>query len=112
MILLVLPAAAAGGLIRWQLAERFNVGRTIPMGTFVANCAASFLIGLLSGLENGSELVVRVGLLGALSTWSTLANEVVELHRQAGRGWAALYLTSSVTSGVGLAWLGLQLAGN
>lgn len=112
MIVLVLPAAALGGLVRWWLAERFNSRQNIPLGTLTANLVASFAIGLLAGLDSTSDVVVRVGLLGALSTWSTLANEVLELYRHDRRRSAVIYLAVSLVGGVASAWLGLQFTGN
>lgn len=110
MILLVLPAAALGGLIRWRLALHLNADGMVPVGTLMANLIASFAVGALSGLDNSSDLVVRVGLFGALSTWSTLANEVVELDRASGRRMAASYLAVTLAGGVALAWAGLRVA--
>lgn len=102
-----LPLAAAGGLLRWQLGERFN--SSLPLGTLAANTLASLSLGLLSGTGSTSDVLIGVGLLGALSTWSTLANEVASLHRS-GRSLTAVgYLGGTLVLGIAAAWLGLSL---
>ena len=108
MTILVLPLAMLGALVRWQLAERLN--GLVPVGTLIANTAASFAVGLFSNLEHTGDLLIRVGLLGALSTWSTLAHEVAVLARLDEGRLALGYLLSTTGLGVGAAFIGLQLA--
>jgi CrcB protein len=109
LIVLVLSAAAAGAVVRWLLGTKLN--GQFPFGTLAANLAAAFAAGLFTGLDNSTDLVVRVGLLGALSTWSTLANELAGMLRSGDRTLAAIYGTTSVVLGIGLAWIGLQVSG-
>lgn len=108
VVLAFMPLAAAGGLLRWQLGERLN--DTLPLGTLAANTLASLSVGLLSGQGSTSEVLLGVGLLGALSTWSTLANDVASLHRAGRSSTALLYLTATLLLGIGAAWAGLALA--
>ncbi len=105
--LLFLVAAGAGAAVRFSLAVRLN--RRLPIGTFVANLAAAFALGVLAPLDNDLDPLVRIGLLGALSTWSTLALEVSEMLRRNEQAEALVYLSATVVSGIGAAWLGLQL---
>jgi fluoride exporter len=109
LIVLVLLAAAAGAVVRWLLGARLNT--EFPLGTLVANLTAAFAAGLFAGVDDPTDLVVRVGLLGALSTWSTLANELAEMLRSGDRTLAAIYGTTSIVLGIGLAWIGLQVSG-
>lgn len=102
-----LPLAAAGGLLRWQLGERLN--GTLPLGTLAANTLASLSLGLLSGSGSASDTLLGIGFLGAFSTWSTLANEVAALHRDARSAIALTYLVTTLLFGVAAAWLGLTL---
>ncbi len=104
-----LPLAAAGGLFRWQLGERFN--DNLPLGTLAANTLACLCLGLLHGTGSTSEVLLGVGFLGALSTWSTLANEVAALHREGRSATALLYLGTTLVFGIASAWLGLSLVG-
>lgn len=110
MIALLLPLAAVGGLLRWFAAEHLNRLGSVPLGTLAANLVSSLAVGLLTGLDGDRDLVVRVGLLGTLSTWSTLAFELTTMGRS-GRPKAAVgYALASLVGGIGLAWLGLRLA--
>ncbi|MDH3679441.1 MAG: CrcB family protein [Acidimicrobiia bacterium] len=103
----VFGCAAAGAGIRFLVSERLN--RQLPYGTLLINVAASLALGALSQAGESMQVIVGVGGLGALSTWSTVANEVAQLAR-AEEGWAAiLYLVATVTTGVLAAWLGIQL---
>ncbi len=104
---LFLLAAGVGAAIRFSLAVRLN--RRLPIGTFCANLAAAFALGVFAPLGAELDPLVRIGLLGALSTWSTLALEVSEMLRRNERSEAWIYLAATVVSGVGAAWLGLQL---
>jgi CrcB protein len=106
MILLVLPLAAGGGILRWLLAERWNA--RIPIGTLTANITAAFAVGLFSDLGGNFELALRVGLFGALSTWSTLAFEVADLARARDGRLAVVYLTTTVSLGISAALVGLH----
>ncbi|MEO3815182.1 CrcB family protein [Plantactinospora sp. B24E8] len=116
--LLVLLGGAVGAVCRfgvnWLVELR---SRPSPWATFTVNLVGSFLLGLLAGL--GASLPGWVGVLlgtgfcGALTTWSTFAHETVRLAGSgpAGRGWALLNLTLTLTCGLGAATLG-WLAGH
>ncbi len=117
---LLLIAGALGALARARLGERFN-GR-IALGTLIANVAASLVLGLTSGwLEQGhwqgteiwnnpAAVALQVGLLGALSTWSSLANDIATHLRAKQTSDAATVLALNLALGIGAAWLGLRLA--
>ncbi len=100
-------AAGIGGSLRWVSLEYGN--GEAPLGTFAVNVFASLVLGLLVGFEVGGELFLQVALLGTLSTWSTLANEVAKLLRTGNDGLAAVYLSTTIVAGVCAAWGGLLL---
>lgn len=107
--------AGAGATVRAVLGDRLNrrpprgaPALDLPWGTLVANLVASFVLAVLVG-RDGASVAVTVGGLGALSTWSTFAVEVIELLG-AGRRRAALgYGMLTLGGAVGAAWVGLQL---
>ena len=101
-----LVLAALGGLARWW-AARWNSGW--PWGTIAANLAACFALGLTTSLTGWWVDPVRVGLLGALSTWSTVAQETAAALRAGRPATAFGYVSSTVAGGVALAWFGLAL---
>lgn len=107
------PAAVAlggalGALARWGL----DVAMAIegwPAATLVANLSGAFVLGLVSRRLGDSLPAVglRVGLLGAFTTWSSLVVQVVDLGK---RPVVAIgYLLVSLGGGLALAALGLRL---
>lgn len=104
-ILFVLTAAA-GTLLRWQ------ASLTVPvraLGTFAVNVGGAFALGLLSTASADSQLIGGVAGLGAMTTFSTLVAEAIELD-EISRTLAVRYVAATFVVGVGAAWLGLQLA--
>jgi fluoride exporter len=88
-----------------------------PWGTLTVNLLGSFLLGLSFGAAARTEWVpafqapLEAGVLGALTTYSTLALETHGLAQAGRRGWAAAYSLGSLALGV-LAWvLGAGLMG-
>lgn len=106
LIALVLLLGAAGAI------ARATVARTLPplAGTLAINLAAAFLLGLSTPWTGIAADGFRIGLLGAASTWSTLANELALLVRERRYSRAAGYLVASLVFGVAAAWLGLRLS--
>ena len=98
--------AAAGASLRF--AARYLHGAQLPIGTLVVNLAGSFALGLIAGWNPPVATVVGTAGLGALTTFSSFADEVVAMWT-ADRRHAIGYVTASVVGGVGLAWLGLRL---
>jgi CrcB protein len=102
--LIVLALGAVGAALR------FAAARWSPLlGIAAVNVGAAFVLGLVADWDGIAATGVRVGLLGAMSTWSTLAQQVGDLVR--GRRWfrAAAYLGGTLVAGVGAAWVGLRL---
>lgn len=107
LIVLVLVLGAAGAIVR------VLVARALPplAGTLAVNLAAAFLLGITVSWDGVAADGIRIGLLGAASTWSTLANELAFLlHEQRFRR-AGVYVVLSMVLGVGAAWIGLEVGG-
>ncbi|ROT34311.1 CrcB family protein [Micromonospora sp. HM5-17] len=114
--LLVALGGAAGAACRFGITWLVEVrSRPTPWGTFVANLAGSFLLGLLGGL--GAALpgwvaaLLGIGFCGALTTWSTFAHESVRLARTGpgGAARALLIIAATLALGLGAAALGWLL---
>lgn len=82
--LLVASGGALGAMSRYFIHEYSqNVFKTdFPFGTFVANLTGCFLIGILigSGKSESSQqmrLLIGIGFLGALTTFSTFGAETI-----------------------------------
>ena len=105
MTLLAFGAAALiGTLARWQLSARLGS----PQGTFVANIVGSFALGLLHTSGSDAMLVVGIGGLGAFTTFSALAGELMEMWpRSPSRALA--YGSLTLICGVTAALLAISL---
>lgn len=101
-------AGAIGAMLRYLFAELGNA--ELPVGTLVVNLVASFVMGLVAAkTDTNSNIAFQVGLLGTMSTWSTVAHEVASLSRNRRGTEAAVYLLLSVVLGVLAAWMGLRI---
>ena len=103
-------AAAVGTLARADAGRRWNAPGLVPWGTFAVNVVGSFLLGLLSDVAPATLTVLGVGGLGALTTFSTFARELVTAVERRRQLQAALYLATSLVAGVAAAAAGIALA--
>ena len=76
-----------GAVTRYFIATKMNESGRFPFGTLLVNLAGSLLIGIVFGLELSRiwTLFLASGLAGALTTFSTLNKEIIELWRS-GKG--------------------------
>jgi|DEB0MinimDraft_10_1074344.scaffolds.fasta_scaffold00006_9 CrcB protein len=97
-------AAGLGTAIRW----RTGMLLPRPVGTLLVNVAGAFLLGWVSAVGPDHEMVLGVAGLGALTTFSTLIAEIVDIAEQR-RGQAFSYAALTVVAGVAAAAFGLSL---
>lgn len=105
-----LLAAAVGAALRGYvtgLNARFD--RQI-YGTAAVNIVGSFLLGILHDSSANALLIVGVGGLGALTTFSTFVLQIDFINREGKATGAALYVVGMLTLGVGAAWLGWSIS--
>jgi CrcB protein len=112
--LLVVLGAAVGAPLRYA-ADRWISARTgsaLPWGTFAVNTTACLALGAVAGLlpPDGAGVLVRTGLLGALSTYSTFGYETFRLLGTGRRIAATANAAGSVAAGMGAYLLGGALA--
>lgn len=88
-----------------------------PTNTFVINILGAFLLGILTTVvaKNTSispqiSLMLRVGICGGFTTFSTFAVETVALFDNEKPGLALLYILLSTACGIGAAYLGMVVA--
>ncbi len=101
---LFVVAAAAGAVLRWQVSARLPR----PLGTLAVNLVGAFALGLLVGLDEPVVTVFGVGGLGALTTFSTFADDVVLLAKRS-YVRAVIYVMVTVVGGVCAAALGISI---
>jgi CrcB protein len=102
--------AGAGAVARHLLDRAVTRGR-FPTGILVVNLLGSLLAGVVAGAAPGpwATDLLAVGLLGGFTTASTLAVDVLRLHRDGTARLALLDVVASVGPGLVLAGAGLAL---
>ena len=114
----VLFGGAVGSALRFLvtdfMAARF--GREWPWGTLTVNLVGAFIAGLLMSWQAGKGAsfaplrpLLIVGLIGGLTTFSSLMVDVVSLMTAAKPFVACVYLAATVASGLLLVALGAAL---
>ncbi|MDH9160899.1 MULTISPECIES: fluoride efflux transporter FluC [Staphylococcus] len=83
-LLLIMLGGGIGAVIRGFITnlctQRFN--SDLPIATPIVNISGSFLIGLIMGMMLNVDWIqsfVVIGILGGLTTFSTLSSELVKL---------------------------------
>lgn len=119
-LLIIGAGGFLGAVLRYLLTGAFqnlSGSASFPFGTLAVNLLGCFMIGLLSyiaeyrslfGVE--TRMFVFVGLLGAMTTFSTFGNETYGLIKDAKFSFALLNIGIHVTVGLGAVWLGRVLA--
>lgn len=106
--LAVAGGGAIGALGRVWLADRLHAYP--PTATLLVNVFGSFAAGVAVSMLDGAALIfVAVGLCGALTTFSTFANEVVAYHRGGEHRLALGYAIGTALTCVSAAALGLAI---
>ncbi len=116
VILGVALAGGVGALIRWLVGIWFSERGPRGVGTGVVNLVGAFGLGLVIALVDSGRfhpdagLVLGVGLLGGMTTFSTWMVETVQ--EPAGRPSSAwLRLAPLTVAGMALVWIGMQFGG-
>lgn len=87
---------------------RYLISKQMRAGTLVVNLAGSFLIGCIFGcdLSRMWTLFFAAGFAGALTTFSTLNKELIELWQGGNKRKAIVYVVSTYFGGLLFAWIG------
>lgn len=116
-ILFVALGGSIGAILRY-LISIFMIqvfGSSFPFGTLLVNVLGSFLMGIVYALGQLSHLspeiksLVGVGLLGALTTFSTFSNETLLLMQQGLWFKSMLNVLLNVSLCLFMVYLGQQL---
>ena len=114
----VASGGAIGAILRYAISVWFvtNYSSSFPWATLIANAIGALLIGILYVLIAEKALVavtwrpfLVIGLLGALTTFSSFSLETITLIEQAEWFLAVVYMLSSVLLCIMLTWLGIIL---
>jgi CrcB protein len=92
-----------------------NAGTRFPWGTWVINLSGSFILGMLFALHKREVLIdevwwmLGVGFCGAYTTFSTFGYEMQQMIEKKHVIAAAIYMLSSISLGLLLAWSGMLM---
>jgi CrcB protein len=117
MILIFLGGGIGAAIRELLVFAGLTLHGHFPSGILGANLIAAFLIGLVTVLvaknrpvDKDIQLLVITGIMGGLSTFSTLAWGTIELWKDPGQVWIGwLYLLISMGGGLVLVELGARL---
>ncbi len=117
VLLAVMAGGAFGALARYQLAQALPVSaNAFPWATFWTNLSGAFVLAVfmtiaLERRPRASALApfLAVGVLGAYTTFSTLAVETATLVKDGHAPLGIGYLLASVGAGLALTYLGIQV---
>lgn len=113
-LLIVGTGGFLGAIGRYGVSLAF-AGSAFPYATLIVNVVGSFAIGLVAGwvesgtLEEAHRQFVAVGLLGALTTFSTFSLETLMLLRAGSYAMAGASVVLNVALALGAARIGLAL---
>lgn len=108
---------ALGAVLRYSISSGIYhwFGRSFPYGTLVVNVLGSLAIGLISillvqkmNVSHELKLGIVVGVLGALTTFSTFSWDTLHLLEQGYVQKAFLNVLLNVSVCIAAAWLGAQ----
>lgn len=113
--LIVFAGSGFGGVLRYLIQKLFsdNGYTAFPAGTFTVNLLGCFLIGLFSGLAEKHNLLtpewrlaLTTGFCGGFTTFSTFAQENMNLLRSGDYTLFGVYTALSVALGIAAVILG------
>ena len=100
-LIAVFIGSGLGGMCRWAVSQ--VPCTSWPAGTLIANVGGCFLLGWLSRMAPGSEMVrmlLMTGFCGGFTTFSTFMNENLLLARGGQLAWAIAYTVASISLGI------------
>jgi CrcB protein len=118
-LLFVACGGAVGAMLRYGISSGIYAwtGRAFPYGTLAVNILGSFAIGLLSillverfNVPQELRLGLVVGVLGALTTFSTFSWDTLDLMQQGLMTRALLNVLLNVVLCIGAAYVGMVWA--
>ena len=106
---LFLTFAATGTTVRWRV-QKLRIWK-VWVGTLSVNAVSSFLVGLLIASNPGNEIITVVsgGLLGSLSTFSTIIMQAVERIEARKYSSSLFVIGMNIVLGVLFAYIGLEI---
>ena len=103
-----------GAMTRFYLSQQIEkkiIHVSFPIATFIINIIGCFLIGVVLNFDFSQNvyLLIAIGFLGAFTTFSTFAVEVVQLIEKKNYVVALIYIVSSGVIGISCTIIGLYI---
>jgi CrcB protein len=117
-LLIVGAGSFVGGALRYLISTYMKniCGQGFPWGTLAVNLLGCFIIGILfaafskhSATDNAWYLLLTTGVCGGFTTFSTFANESVQMLQQGNTAGFGGYVVASIILGFLLIALGYWL---
>ena len=101
-----------GAISRYWISVNMNHSGKLPAGTLAVNLVGALLIGIVFGLEISRvwTWLLASGLAGALTTFSTMNKELIELWKSGEKRRALLYFLLTYGGGITLTAIGYYIA--
>jgi CrcB protein len=109
-----------GGIVRYiisYLMKNVSSYQTFPWATLIVNLIGCFLIGIIfaifskySNTNNPLYLLLATGFCGGFTTFSTFANESLQIIQSGNILGFVSYTLTSIILGIILVWLGYIIA--
>lgn len=102
-----------GSVCRYAIGHMCSLKNGFPIGTFIANILACFILGAFLGyqlnnpLSSQMRLLLLVGFCGGFSTFSTFSSETLKLLQNQHYVMAGSYIILSLVLGVLSIWIGI-----
>ena len=102
-----------GAMTRYYLSKQIEkiTHVSFPIATFIINLIGCFLIGVILNFDFSQSvyLLIAIGFLGAFTTISTFAVEVIQLIEKKNYVVALIYVLSSGIIGISCTIIGLKI---
>lgn len=108
-ILMVGIGGFFGAISRFTISRAFKYASVyIPVGTLIVNLLGAFLLGIITGvkLSGTAALLLGTGFMGALTTFSTLKLEIIQIRLKKMKKSFYIYIILTYGFGLLLAYLG------
>jgi CrcB protein len=110
-LVLFILAAALGGFLRFALEYYLPpVGASaFPRATLIVNIVGAFLLGVVLALPGEWQIILGVGLCGALTTFSGVSLQLHRRLKSSAFSSALIYSVTLIAGGVIAAGVGLTI---